>query len=122
MLDQLVGAVIPNYPNNVGICLVDLLSFGVLLFVGKLAVVQTTYILNVAKMDGAGFLSSSASSTPSQAAQQRLDGENEAQIMAMLEKDVRCLNDVISAYFDQSHASSRRSPRSCTLHLRWSSF
>ena len=61
------------------------------------------YVLDVAKMDGAGF-------TPlfqrdlcrhiTRLPQTRLDATLETDLLAMMEKDVAALDDVISSFFD----------------------
>ena len=55
LMDQLLGAVIPNVLDGVEICLIDLALFSSILVVGQSLFVWSTYKLNVSKMDGAGF-------------------------------------------------------------------
>ena len=65
--------------------------------------VYTTYRLNVSKMDGAGFVplfQQQLSLHISKLAQPILDKCSESELMAMLEKDVAALNDVIASWFD----------------------
>ena len=103
LTEQLLGAIIPNYLNGVNVCLYDFIGFGLLIVVGRLIVVQTKYILNTSKMDGAGFrplFQRNVAIHVSKLPQIELDTVSEADVMALIENDVSALNDVISAWFD----------------------
>ena len=97
--DHLIGAVVPNFQrmeDQTQVCLVDLIVFASLLVGGQSLYVYATYMLNISKMDGAGFVplfQKQLARHISRLPQSVLDVCNESELMAMMEKDVTALND-----------------------------
>ena len=82
---------------------IDLVVFAVLLVIGQMCYVWATYQLNLSKMDGPGFVPLFQKQLARHIArlpQSILDVCNESELMAMMEKDVNALNDVVGAWFD----------------------
>ena len=103
LYDLLFDSIMPMMVGNGGSCEVDFsLTVGGIVLI-SMVVIWLEYHLNVSKMDGAGFIplfQRELCSHISRLPQQRLDRTVETDLLAMMEKDVSRLNNVISASFE----------------------
>ncbi|KAL1524647.1 hypothetical protein AB1Y20_019534 [Prymnesium parvum] len=89
--------------SGIDLCLIDMITTLVIIGVTTLLHCQTQYMLDLNKMDGAGFvplmqrrLTMHITTLP----QRILDQANEIALLAMIQEDVVVLDRVISAFFD----------------------
>ena len=102
--ERLFNDILPRVQDVAGAdCTVDFAVTGGYIVLSSLLTIVLQYKLDISKMDGAGFVplfQKDLCQHIVRLPQLRLDATVETDLLAMLEKDVARLNDVISAFFD----------------------